>query len=174
MRFVFLKSLFRSRVSLHFQRAARQRAGLWSAVKILDDQALLSLVPLHPDNKNLTKKQGRDRDFPPYLYHHEGGNRIYFIICDNDNRIIAGATLRPHKIRASEMLITQISVHRQCRNQGYATRLLMAIRDELNAHYPHMKRLTISRFMPMGRKFLRHKFIELSHDLKADTFEVDF
>lgn len=160
----------RPQLRLAFNPLGRPKAGLWADVLVVDAPHLKTIISLHPFNQNLTKTVGRDKNFPPYLSIGRS-QATYFIICDEEKRIIAGATLRPHKIRTSEMVISQISVHRDFRNQGYATRLLTVMRDTLNTSYPEVKRLTISRFMPMGKKFLRHKFIALSKEFKADTFE---
>ena len=156
-----------------FNRLGLTKAGQYAIVHIVDNNGLMDIVRKHPFNDNLNKIYKRDRKFPLYLQLCPAG-AVYFIICDTDNKIIASATLRTERNRSTEMKISQISVHKDFRNQGYATRLLTTISEYMNTAHPDIKRLSISKFKPMGWKFLRPKFIELSSHFKAETFETEF
>lgn len=156
-----------------FNILARKKQGLfYGHVRIVDNKSLQEAIAQNPYNENINRTAGRDKAFPEFLQIIPSG-ATYFIICDHQHRIIAGATLRRERDRATEMRISQISVHKDFRNQGYATRLLQAIKDHMNITHPDVTRLSISKFKPLGWKYLRPKFIALATEFKADTFEID-
>lgn len=162
----FLKPSFRDIFNQH----GRLKPGLIAHVQILDNHGLGELAKRHPFNQNMFLTADRDKDFPKYLY-LVPAKAIYFIICDDEHRIIASATLRPQKERATTLTLSQISVHRAYRNQGYATRILSEIKTYLNQARPDITKLTVSKFKLMGKAFIRPKLIELSSEFKSEIFE---
>lgn len=137
----------------------------------MDKDGLIQLAAGSSFNENLFLKKNRDKNFPEFLQ-IEPYDSVYFICCDSGGRFIASATLRPELHRQTEMTISQITIHLAFRNKGYATRLLIEIAHYLNTVRPDITRLSISRFMPMGKKYLRRKFIEIAPAFKAETFEI--
>ena len=154
-----------------FNRNGVLKEGLYRPVHVVDKDGLIQLAAGNAFNENLFLKKHTDKNFPEFLQ-IEPYASIYFIMCDDDGRFVASATLRPEYNRLTEMMISQISIHPDFRNKGYATRLLLGIADYLNNVRPDVTRLTISRFMPMGHKYLRQKFIEIAPAFKAETFEI--
>lgn len=154
-----------------FNRSGVLKIGLSRPVHVVDKAGLIQLAAGHIFNENLFLKKHKDKNFPEFLQ-IEPYASVYFIICDDDGRIVASATLRPEYSRVTEMMISQISIHPDFRNKGYATRLLLGIAEYLNNVRPDVSRLTISRFMPMGHKYLRQKFISIAPAFKAETFEI--
>jgi GNAT superfamily N-acetyltransferase len=153
-------------------KAARAVAkpGLTSHVHIVDGEGLIAFSKLHPFNDNLTKKYDRDPEFPTLLY-LGGKNDIFFIICDDKERIIASATLRTHGTNADEFMLSQISVHDDFRNKGYASRLLIAGVEYLNQERPDIKKIYLSPFEEMGIKYLHLKPIKFAPQLSAELYE---
>lgn len=155
----------------HFSQRSAVKSGLYQSVHVVDKDGLIQLAAGNIFNENLFFKKRTDKTFPEFLQ-IEPYASVYFIICDDDGRFVASATLRPEQNRLSEMMISQISIHPDFRNKGYATRLLLEIAAYLNTVCPDVTRLVISRFMPMGHKYLRNKFIEIAPAFKAETFEI--
>lgn len=155
----------------HFNLNSVLKPGLRAHVHVVDKDGLVQLAAGNEFNENLFLKKHTDKNFPEFLQ-IEPYDSVYFIIRDNEGRIIASATLRPEQNRVTEMMISQISIHPAFRNKGYATQLLLAIAEYLNSVRSDVTRLTISRFMPLGRKYLRHKFIQIAPAFKAETFEI--
>lgn len=158
-------------ISRHFNMNGVIKPGLLSSVHAVDKDGLIQLAAGNAFNENLFLKKRTDKKFPEFLQ-IEPYDSHYFIICDDEGRLVASATLRPELNRSTEMMISQISIHPDFRNKGYATRLLLSIAEYLNTARPDVTRLTISRFMPMGHKYLRKKFIEIAPAFKAETFEI--
>lgn len=159
------------RLTNTFNRNSILKAGSQSKVHIVDKNGLIRLAAGNEFNENLFLKMNRDRKFPEFLQLAPPFS-IYFIICDATGRFIASATLRPEQSRLTGMIISQISVHPEFRNLGYATRLLLSIVEYLNTVRPDVTRLTISKFMPLGQRYLRRKFIQIAPHFKAETFEI--
>lgn len=95
----------------------------------------------------------------------------YFIICDDQKRFIASATIASKDGEKDKMTLGQISVHPDFRNQRYATRLLFTIKDYLNIERPDIQNFIISKFEPMGKRYLEHKIIEMAPEFKANIFQ---
>ena len=155
----------------HFNRQYIAKPGLYQPVHVVDKEGLMRIAAGSQFNENLFLKSGRDKKFPEFLQ-IEPFPSVYFMMCDEGGRFVASATLRPEAYRQSEMIISQISIHPDYHKKGYATRLLLEIAHYLNHVRPDVTRLIISRFMPMGHRYLRHKFIEIAHVFKAETFEI--
>ena len=155
----------------HFNLNGVLKPGLQTPVHVVDKDGLIQLAAGNAFNENLFLKKHTDKKFPEFLQ-IEPYDSVYFIICDDEGRLVASATLRPEHNRLTEMMISQISIHPDFRNKGYATRLLLAVAEYLNGIRSDVTRLTISRFMPLGRKYLRRKFIQIAPEFKAETFEI--
>jgi predicted GNAT family N-acyltransferase len=155
----------------HFNFSGVLKQGLHTFVHVVDKDGLIQLAAGNAFNENLFLKKHTDKKFPEFLQ-IEPFASTYFIMCDEEGRLVASATLRPEQNRMTEMMISQISIHPDFRNKGYATRLLLEVAKYLNIVRPDVTRMSISRFMPMGHKYLRRKFIEIAPEFKAQTFEI--
>lgn len=160
-----------------FQKAAtapKEKTGLRAHVHIVDAQELIEMTKWHPFNKNLLKDYGKDKNFPLFLNLYPEGypfTPTYFIICDDQKRFIASATLASSDDEKNKIILSQISVHHDFRGQGYATRLLFTIKDYLNIERPDIQNFEISKFEPMGKRYLEHKIIEMAPEFKANIFQ---
>ena len=110
-------------ISRHFNMNGVIKPGLLSSVHAVDKDGLIQLAAGNAFNENLFLKKRTDKKFPEFLQ-IEPYDSHYFIICDDEGRLVASATLRPELNRSTEMMISQISIHPDFRNKGYATRLL--------------------------------------------------
>ncbi len=166
-----------SKILSFFQKATeppKEKIGLTAHVHIVDTQQLIEMATWHPFNKNLLKEYNKDEDFLPFLNLYPEGypfTPTYFIICDDQKRFVASATLASRDDEKDKMTLNQISVHRDFRRQGYATRLLMGIKDYLNTERPDIENFEISKFEPMGKRYLEHKIIEMAPEFKANLFQ---
>lgn len=153
-----------------------KKQGLDAHVHVVNAQQLTAMTDWHPFNKNLLVSRDKDPDFMDMLVILDQqmmyvGDATYFIICDAQKRFIASATLRDVPDHPEKMVFEQISVHKDFRNQGYATRILTEIKNHVNNNRPEISELYISKFEEMGQMYIRHKMIEIASQFNADIYE---